>query len=711
MQDQFRRQAMNPFERLFNPRGVAVIGATEEQSRPGGQAIFALTNYGYNGGIFPVNPKFLELRGHKCYASVAEIEGVIDIAVIALPAAAAVGMVAECGARGIPYAIVLGGGFREAGPEGAQRQAEMLAHARASGVRLLGPNCLGISNIHQRVFAAFGSLARPPLHKPGPVSMVMQSGGFGNSLGFRCAEAGIGFRLMIASGNEADLTAPELIEALADDPATEIIMAYLEGVADGRRLMAAAKRALAAGKPVLVWKAGKSRQGLRVAATHTGNMTGEYDVWRAAFQQCGIIEIHDTEQASDYIRALLTKRLPRGRNVAVVSPSGGSAVAFSDSADEYGLTLTPLREETTRVLREAIPNTVSLDNPIDLAANAISERNRPGFTTMIRTLLDDPDIHQLGVMFPTLLDTTMRVGASVVTQAAALSDKPVLVFSAMPHAIVPDGLAELERAGVPVFKSPTRMARAAALLADHATQRARVNSTSGAEALAIAQDFPSRSGALNEAQSKALLKAAGIAVTQDLVLPSDGAITFDDVEIRFPVAVKVLAAQIAHKSDMGGVALNIQDMPALRTAAARVLANARQAYPELLLDGVLISPMVGDAIEVIVGVVNDSVFGPVVLLGIGGVLAEVVSDVTYRIAPFDQREARSMIDELRATRVFHGPRGRPVSDVDALADALAKVSQLAWQERERIAELDINPLMVRPQGHGVVAADALIVLR
>ena len=367
---------MSNFERLFSPRSIAVIGATEDESRPGGQAIFALQNYGYGGSIFPVNPKFHELRGLKCYASVTEIEGTIDIAVIALPAAAAVGMVKTCGERGIPYVIVLGGGFREAGADGARRQAEMLAHARAHGVRLLGPNCLGISNIHERVFAAFGSLARPPLHKPGPVSMVMQSGGFGNSIGFRCAAAGIGFRLMIASGNEADLTAPELIEALIDDPATEIILAYLEGVADGRALIAAATRARALGKPILVWKAGKSRQGLRVAATHTGNMTGEYEVWRAAFRQCGIIEIRDTEQAADYIRVLLTKRLPRGRNVAVVSPSGGSAVAFSDSADEYGLTLTKLSEDTTTVLREAIPNTVSLDNPIDLSANAISERNR-----------------------------------------------------------------------------------------------------------------------------------------------------------------------------------------------------------------------------------------------------------------------------------------------------------------------------------------------
>ena len=701
---------MNKLERLFSPRGIAVIGATEDETRPGGQAVSALTSYGYRGGVYPVNPKYRELRGLTCYASLSAIERVVDIAVIALPAAAAVGMVKTCGERGIPYAVVLGGGFREVGPEGIRRQAEMLEHARAHGVRILGPNCLGISNIHERVFAAFGSLARPPLHKPGPVSMVMQSGGFGNSIGFRCADAGIGFRLMIASGNEADLTAPELIEALIDDPATEIILAYLEGVADGRALMAAATRALAAGKPILIWKAGKSRQGIRAAATHTANMTGEYDVWRAAFRQTGIIEIRDTEQAADYIKVLLTRRLPRGRNVAIVSPSGGSAVAFSDSADEYGLTLVKPGEETAAAIREAMPNAVSLDNPIDLAANAISERNRPAFQRLIQALLNDLDVHQLGVMFPTLLDPSMHAGASVLAAAASVSNKPILVFSAMPHDTVPEAMSVLAHADIPVLLSPTRLARAAGLLADYAAQRERAGALGGAAAPAMALELPRFSGTLNEAQSKAFLKAAGIATTHDVVLPTDMD-AFSSGEIRFPVAVKVLSAQIAHKTDIGGVVLNIRDAEGLRAAAAAVVASARQAYPAARLDGVLASEMIDDAIEVIVGVVNDSVFGPVVLLGIGGILAEAINDVTYRVAPFDHSEARSMIGELRATRIFDGLRGKAASDVDALARALVSVSRLAWQERERIVELDINPLMVRPKGHGTIAADALVVLR
>lgn len=702
---------MNQFERLFSPRGIAVIGATEDELRPGGQAVAALKNYGYRGGIYPVNPKYQELRGLRCYASPADIEEPVDVAVIALPAAAAVGMVKTCGERGIPYTVVLGGGFREAGPEGMRRQDEMVANARAHGVRILGPNCLGISNIHERIFAAFGSLARPPLHKPGGVSMVMQSGGFGNSLGFRCAEAGIGFRLMIASGNEADLTAPELIEALIDDPLTEIIFAYVEGVADGRALMAAGRRALAAGKPILIWKAGKSRQGIRAAATHTANMTGEYDIWRAAFRQCGIIEIRDTEQAADYIRVLLAKRFPRGRNVAVVSPSGGSAVAFSDAADEHGLTLVKPGKHTAAALREAMPGAVSLDNPIDLAANAISERNQPVLLRVVQALLDDPDIHQLGVMFPTLLEGSMRAGASVLAQAAAASDKPILVFSAMPHEIVPEAMAILARANLPVIQSPTRLARAAGLLADYARQRECAGHAANSAGIRCAVELPRIAGALDEARSKALLNAAGIPTTRDAVLAVDTESPVIGDDIKFPVVVKVLSADIAHKTDIGGVVLNVPDLEALGVAAHAVVANARRAHPSARIMGVLVSEMVNDAVEVIVGVVNDSVFGPAVLLGIGGILAEALRDVTYRIAPFDRTEARAMIGELRAARIFDGLRGRPASDVDALADVLVRVSFLAWHERERIAELDINPLMVRPRGLGVAAADAVVVLR
>ncbi len=701
---------MSKFERLFSARAIAVVGATPDEYRVGGQPVRALRENGYRGKVFPVNPKYPEIGGYRCYPSLAAIGEPVDVVVICVPAAATPAVVKECGVLGIPYAVVLGGGFRESGPAGAALQDEMVANARAGGVRVIGPNCLGVANVHERVFAAFGSLTRPPLLNPGPVSMVMQSGGFGNTLAFRCHAAGIGFRILVTSGNEADLTAPELIDALVDDPQTRVIFSYLEGVTDGRALMAVAKRALAAGKPLLLWKGGNAGQGARVAASHTANLTGTYDVWRAAFRQCGIIEVRDTEQAADAIRALLPGRYPRGRNVAVITPSGGSAVAFTDVADERGLTLVSPAEATTAILRTELVGAASIENPIDLAASFIGDANRERYLRAARALLADPGIDQLCCVSATLIGKGAAINAGVLTEAAKETTKPLLAFSAVPREVAEDAFGMFDRAGIPIFVSPTRMAHAAATLADYGDARRR------SEAAAVLPEMlvpplPATTGTLGEADSKAILAACGVRVSRDVVLApgDDSAIT--RLDLRFPVAVKILSAEIAHKTDIGGVMLNVADAAHLHTAVAAVVANARKAHPAAPIDGVLVSEMITGAVETIAGVVNDEVFGPVVVLGMGGIAAEAMRDTSYRIAPFDTTTAREMIGELRARRIFDGLRGRPPCDVDALADALAKISQLAWAARDRLAELDVNPLMVLPRGEGVVAADALAVLR
>ncbi|HET7157668.1 MAG TPA: acetate--CoA ligase family protein, partial [Burkholderiales bacterium] len=357
-----------------------------------------------------------------------------------------------------------------------------------------------------------------------------------------------------------------------------------------------------------------------------------------------------------------------------------------------------------------MPAAVSVENPIDLAVSGINEKSRHAFAQTIEAIADDVSIDQVCVMFPTLLETTMKPGASVVAEVAARTDKPMLVFSAMPHALVPQALRILADANIPVIPSPVRLARAASVLADYAASRER--SSGSVLQVAAKIEMPSTLGALDEAASKHLLACAGVPVTRDVVLPVHNGIPVAvPTGIQFPVAVKVLSADIAHKSDIGGVALDIRDQTALKSTAQGVVDNALRAQPTAHIDGVLVCEMIPDAIEVIVGMVNDSVFGPVVLLGMGGVLAEAMRDVTYRVAPFDVREAQRMIGELRAARIFGGFRGRPACDVDALAAALCTISIFAWQHRERIAELDINPLMVRPAGKGVVAADALVVLR
>jgi acyl-CoA synthetase (NDP forming) len=704
-----RAHTMSNFSKLLNPRGVAIVGATADTNRAGGQALYAISQYGYVGGIFPVNPNYDTLGKQRCYRSIAEIDQPCDVAVVAVPAQHVPGVIEQCGRHGIPFAVVLGGGFREAGPEGIANEKRMLDTARQFSVRLIGPNCLGLVNIHQRVFAGFGSITKPPMLKPGPVSAVIQSGGFGNSLVVQTATAGVGFRYVVASGNESDIQAPELINAFVDDPDTKVILAYLEGVADGRALMTAARRALAAGKPVIVFKAGNTQQGLRAAASHTANLTSSYDVFRAALKQCGVIEVRDSHEAADYAQCFATGRLAHGRNVVVMGGSGGSAVAFSDAADEVGLKLTPLSDKTMSVLRDNLPSVASLENPVDYAAGFTTDANVPRFARALDAILADPEVHQVGLLLATSTGRTMYNGVAGVAQAIKHSDKPVMLFCSIPYDAAPEGFDVIAAENIPMQPSPRRVAYAMATVANFAEtlkQRERICNPPEVKLRAL-PPLPAGAVTLDEHESKNLLRAFGVPVTHDQLVV--GAAVPSNV--KFPVAVKIASRDIAHKSDIGGVRLNVQDKAQLEKAIADVLGNAKRAAPRANVAGVLVSEMIVDGLETIVGVVNDPCFGPVVAFGLGGVLAETIRDVTYRVAPFDKAEAQSMVREIRGAKLFDGVRGQPARDVDALANLLVSVSEMAWLLRGRVAEMDINPVLVRPVGQGVVAADALVVLK
>ncbi|MBC7779958.1 MAG: acetate--CoA ligase family protein [Proteobacteria bacterium] len=706
---------MGKFKYLFDPRAIAVIGASPEAHRPGAQTIRALQDNRFDGRVYPVNPKYPELAGLPCYRSIADVPKPCDIAVIALPATLVPETIAACGAQGVRFAVVLGGGFREAGEAGQRLESQMLSAAREHDVRIVGPNCLGLVNVHARAYAAFGSLARPPVLSPGPVSAVIQSGGFGNSLVVRCGLAGIGFRLVVASGSESDLGTPELIEAMVDDPQTRLILIYMEGVRDGPRFVAAARRALAEGKPIVVWKAGNTRQGIKAAASHTANMTGSYDIYRAVFRQCGVVEVHDMEEAIACVQSLLVySDRPAGDEVAIMGGSGGSAVVFSDAADRYGLRLSRLAPQTSAVLKRVLPGTASLDNPIDYAAGFITNANAARFRDAVDAVLDDPGVSQLGVMLATTTGEAAANGGKVLAEAVARHAKPVFVFLSVPRETTAGGQDALERAGIPVFPTPTRVALAMKVLSEYEKARSELHRLAAgrmADSPPPATQFPSYSGALSEHESKNFLAAWGVRVTADRLIPAAPLEATDASGWTFPVALKVVSRDIAHKSDIGGVQLDIANADELVNAVSEMLERVRARAPEAALDGLLVSEMIGDALETIVGVVNDEVFGPVVALGMGGILAETLQDITYRLAPFDLKTAHQMVGELRACAMFSGVRGNAAADIDALAATLVTVSNMSWHLRNRIAEVEINPLLVRSTGHGVVAADALMRFR
>jgi acetate---CoA ligase (ADP-forming) len=697
---------MKQFERLFEPRSIAVVGVSEDAVRPGSQTVHTLLRNGYEGQIYPVNPKYSTFEGLRCYPSLAAIEGDVDVAVIGVPARVVLSVIEDCAAKRVPYAVVVSGGFRESGADGIARQDRMLAIAREAGMRIVGPNCLGVANIHRDVYAAFGSITRPPKLRKGSVSLVTQSGGFGYSIALACARAAIGFRHVIATGNEADIDTIQFIDALLDDAATKIIVAYIEGLANGRALLHLGQRALALGKPLLVWKGGVTQQGARAAASHTANLTGSYEFYQAVFKQAGIIEIGEIHEAVDFIKAFQAQKFPQGRRVAVMGGSGGSAIVFADAAERCGLTFSTFSEQTRRTLSVVVPEIGAVHNPVDFTAGYIAGGNAANFATAVQTVLDDHNVDAVCLNFATTAGASCLAGAQVLSGLVDNTAKPVFVFLSTPPSETGNGLFVLEEANIPVLGSPVRVARALAALATYREARERCAITSGEIDVSSSPTIDPRA-TLSEADSKAVLRRAGIASTRDVLVRCADDVPFE--KLRPPFAVKIVSPDILHKTEMGGVKLNVRTQAELVAAVQDVLDSAKSLAPHARVEGVLVSEMIAEGFELLAGTVNDVVFGPVVVVGAGGTHAETLHDTACRLAPFDERTARDMIDELDCRPILGGTRGKPALDVDAVARVLAALSRFAWQNRETVAEVDINPLFALP--NSAIAADALIVGR
>lgn len=695
---------MSNFKYLLEPRSIAIVGVSEEAGRPGAQALRALRANGFTGELFPVNPKYETFDGLKCYPSVAAIEADVDLVIIGVPAKAVLPVMEDCAAKKVGYALILSGGFRESGEEGIERERRLLDIARGAGIRLVGPNCLGFANIHAGVYAAFGSITREPKLAPGGVSLVTQSGGFGYSIALACAEEGIGFRHVIATGNESDIDTVEFIESLIDDEQTRCIVAYIEGARDGRRLLAAGRRALAAGKPILMWKGGVTDEGARAAESHTASMTGTYDFYRALYKQTGIVEITELHEIVDYLKLLQADKRLQEPGIAVMGVSGGSAIVFADAGSRQGLTLCHLSSSCQERLAPVVPSIGAIHNPIDLTAGYFSEANQEKLETALRAVIEDDVVGGVCVNLATTGAAGSLVAANVLTRVARDYGKPMVVFSSTPKSINGEARQVFADGGVPVFPSPSRAANALgmSLRLQRAKDRLTEDATPESAAAAIKPG-----DVFSEMESKAILDKAGVPVTRDVLLPAG---QMPDLQgFKFPAVVKIVSRDIPHKSEVGGVKLNLRTEAEVRGAIDEVLSNAARLAPKARIDGVLVSEMVGDGFELIAGSVNDEVFGPVVMVGSGGIYAEILKDVSYRLAPFGESTALEMLDELRCRPIFDGARGGAVLDVAAAARALSALSRFVWANRETVQEVDVNPLFLA-QG-GVVAADALVVTR
>lgn len=699
--------------KAFDPRGIAIIGASADPTRIGGHPLRALRNAGFMGGIYPVNPKYPQIAGIKCFPTAKAIDGACDLAIIAVPAAAAPAAVRDAGEAGIAVAVVLTAGFREAGVSGRGLEVELLAAARETGIRLIGPNCQGMLVMQSRVWAVFGSLAEETELRMGRVSGAFQSGGFGFGIVNLSEQQGVGFRICVSTGNETDVTMPELIGAMLDDDGTDMAFGLLEGTPDARRFLDVGRRSLELGKPVLIWKSAVTELGARAAASHTANMTGSTDLWRAALKQGGLIEVDDVEPITDIAKLVAQGRLPKGPRIGVLSISGGSSIVFADRATQGGLLFPAFATSTHDALAKIIPSFGSVENPADVTAGVFN--NMDMLTQAIAIVLDDPGIDQVVLMLASIPGPSALLAAKAIAAAAARTDKVVTLVWAGRRSKSEPAYAVLEEARVPIIPTPPRMASAMAKLTRFSLDRERLLPRLRAQAMpGVAPPrepgLPTQRGTLTEVESKHLLAHFGIPVTREVLVPPGGDPLDVAGHLKPPFAVKIVSVDIAHKSDIGGVRLGIATHGELAAAIADVTERSRRAVPSARIDGVIVAEM-AQGLEVLIGVVNDESFGPAVALGMGGVFTEVMKDITYRIAPFGIETAREMIAELKAAPLFRGYRGSQPADTKALADTLVKVSELAWGMRETLAELDINPVFVAAEGGGVVAADALAILK
>lgn len=688
---------------LLSPRSIAVIGAGRQAGGVGRSVLDSLIVSGFPGPVWPVNPRTDEVAGLKSYPDVTSLPSCPDLVVIAVPAAFVPAVVEECGKAGVGAAIVLSAGFKEAGPEGVALERTVVDSARAYGMRLLGPNCLGLLIPSRHLNASFAG-AMP---QPGTIAVITQSGALGTAV-LDWARSRGGLSGFISLGNRADLSESDFIDAFAADPETRVIAGYLESVVDGPRFVESARSA-ARTTPVVLLKAGSSEAGARAVSSHTGSLAGSDAAYDAAFAAAGILRARDTEELFGIAEAFAHQNAPSAPGLAIITNAGGPAVMATDACSKAGVELASLTPETITALREALPSAAAVYNPVDILGDAGPER----YAEALRIVARDPQVHSVLVILTPQAPTRPKETAEAVV-ACAVAEGITTFGCFMGEAAVEPGRRTLIEGGVPAYNYPER-----AIDALGAMERYRVMSSAPpVQAVPIDADRDAVAAILKEARdahhtfvleerAAEIARAYGIPTPRAVVARDRAAAAQAGRDIGFPLVLKIASPDILHKSDIGGIVLNITDERELLEAWDLVLDRAHRRMPDAAIWGALIQQMVPQGREIIVGVERDPTFGPLLMFGLGGIHVEVFHDVVFRLAPLDHAGARRMIDSIRSTALLRGARGAKPADMEAVADVLVRVSALVCDFPE-IVELDINPLVVADHGHGAVAADIRI---
>ncbi|WP_205738567.1 acetate--CoA ligase family protein [Billgrantia endophytica] len=693
---------MRKLEALLNPRSIAIVGASKNFAKLNGRPLKFLLDKGYKGAIYPINPAYDHIGELPCYPDVASLPEAPDLAVIAVPAKMVPDSLRDLGEKGAPAAVVFSSGFSEVGPAGAELEEDVRQIVRRYGMALCGPNGLGLINAFEHVMATFSQFANGET-SAGPVGFVTQSGAFGTAIAALARERHLGLGYFVNTGNEVGSGFAEIMTDVLADPRIRVGAGYVEGLKDGKAFAELAEHAMGLDKPLVVTKVGKTQAGARAAASHTGSLAGEDAVFDGVCSQFGVIRAADEEHMLDVLDVLSLGVRPDGPRVGLITQSGGAGVLMADKAEELGLEVAPLGKQTTARLKEIVPAFGAVANPVDITAQFIAEPEI--FRDSIKTVLGDPNV-DVGVVWFQLMHEFVDTLVEVFKDIRQGIDKPLLVcWVAGPK----DGIDAVRDLGFSVFRSAGAALTAAAELVRYAERRRNWLGECDVADEPVGERLSfSVSGVVPSLEACEFLRRSGVPMVETQFCASERAAVEAAHRIGYPVVMKVESADVTHKTDVGGIRLGLGDEAAVREAYERIMSDVSRSCPGADLRGVLVQAMDrSEAVEMVIGLQQDAIFGPVVMVGMGGVALEVARDVTFRRAPVSEAEAMRMIDGLRGAPLLGPVRGRPAIDKQALAAMVAAVSRVGIANAGNVAELDINPVRATPDG--ALAVDWLLV--
>lgn len=692
---------------FLNPRSVAVVGASRDPEKLGYSVLNNIIQYKYPGNVYPINPKADEILGLKCYPTVSACPGEVDLAVIVVPNTLVLSVMEDCAKKGVRGVIIITAGFREAGLEGAKLERELVKLAEANNIRIIGPNCLGVIDTVQPLNASFAA----GMPEKGTIAFTSQSGALCTAILDWALAEGIGFSRFVSLGNKADVNEVDMLEAWENDPNSRVIITYMEGLSDGRKFMEVARR-VTRHTPVIAVKSGKTAAGQRAVSSHTGSLAGSDRAYDAAFQQSGVLRAESIEQLFDYSLAFAYQPMLKGDQIAVVTNAGGPGIMATDALERSGLKLASLSRGTIERLRARLPAAANVYNPIDVIGDARADR----YEWALEAVLKDEQVHGIIVILTPQVMTQVDETAEIIGRLAAQADKPVLACF-MGEKKVRSGIRILHKYRVPNYLFPERAVGAMKAMYQHWQwiKRPELEIVHFDVDKELVRDIFAKARsegrlALGDAEVRDVIAAYGIRIPKSKLAKTVDEAVANAEEIGFPVVMKIASPDILHKSDIGGVRLNVRDRDQVRDLFDLLIYRAQRYMADAQIWGVQIQEMIGGGKEVIIGVNRDPQFGPLIMFGLGGIYVEVLKDVTFRIAPVSRQEATEMIGEIRSAHLLRGVRGERPSDLNAVADCIMRVSQMVIDFPE-IVEMDINPLMVQAAGEGVVAVDMRCVLK